>query len=101
MPTDPVPSVGRVPNPCCQAGTFGIFIRMTSAPGAVTSEDPIYQADSVPPALGLPVPTGSPSRFHRPPDAPFGIEVTGVSWAPPDARKVRLLTAALRSHLLL
>ncbi len=87
--------------PLASLRALGIFIRMASGPGAVSAVDPRYQPETVPPGLGLPVPAGSPLRFHRPPDAPFGIEVTGVSWAPPDADTVRLLTAALRSHLLL
>jgi alpha-ketoglutarate-dependent taurine dioxygenase len=74
---------------------------MTSAPGAVSSEGPVYKVETIPPALGLPVPAGSPLRFHRPPEAPLGVEVTGVSWTPPDTETVRLLTAALRSNLLL
>jgi taurine dioxygenase len=75
---------------------------MARAPGAVGSSlKTVDQAGTVPPALGLPVPAGSPLHFHRPADAAFGIEVTGLSWAPPEAATVRLLTAALRSHLLL
>ena len=53
------------------------------------------------PALGLDVPCGSPLRFRRLPDAPFGVEVGGVEWQHPDADTVRLLTAALRRCLLL
>jgi pentalenolactone F synthase len=51
-------------------------------------------------ALGLPVGTCS-LQFHRIASAPFGVEVTGLSWGRPDADTCRVVTAALRSHLLL
>ncbi len=54
-----------------------------------------------PAALGLPVPPGCPLEFRRLENAPFGVEVGGLSWGQPDADTVRLLTGALRTHLLL
>jgi len=51
-------------------------------------------------AVGLPVGTCS-LQFHRIPSAPFGVEVAGLSWGRPDADTCRVVTAALRSHLLL
>ena len=53
------------------------------------------------PALGLDVPRESALQFRGLPDAPFGVEVCGVTWCRPDAETVRLLTAALRRCLLL
>ncbi|MEO8695260.1 MAG: TauD/TfdA family dioxygenase [Acidimicrobiales bacterium] len=53
------------------------------------------------PALGLDVPRDSALQFRGLPDAPFGVEVTGITWGKPDADSVRLLTAALRRSLLL
>ena len=51
-------------------------------------------------AIGLPV--GSCSlQFRRIPHAPFGVEITGLSWGRPEADTCRVVTAALRSHLLL
>jgi len=52
-------------------------------------------------SLGLAVPTAVPLRFERLPDAPFGVEVCGITWTAPDAETVRLVTVALRRHLLL
>ena len=52
-------------------------------------------------ALGVPVPADCPLRFAGLADAPFGVEVRGVRWGPPDATTVRLLTSALRTHRLL
>jgi taurine dioxygenase len=40
-------------------------------------------------------------RFNPLPGAPFGVEVKGVVWTRPDAETVRLLTLALRRHLLI
>jgi pentalenolactone F synthase len=51
-------------------------------------------------AVGLPVGTCS-LQFHGIASAPFGVEVTGLSWGRPDADTCRVVTAALRSHLLL
>ena len=53
------------------------------------------------PALGLDVPHETALHFCGLPDAPFGVEVRGISWCRPDADTVRLLTAALRRCLLL
>jgi taurine dioxygenase len=52
-------------------------------------------------ALGLDVPCDSPLQFARLSEAPFGVEVRGITWERPDADTVRLLTAALRRYLLL
>jgi len=51
--------------------------------------------------VGLPLPAGSTLRFRPLPDGPFGVEVTGLVWGRPDPDTVRLLSAALRSRLLL
>jgi hypothetical protein len=40
-------------------------------------------------------------RFRRMPEAPFGVEVSGFGWRRPDADTCRVITSALRSHLLL
>jgi taurine dioxygenase len=40
-------------------------------------------------------------RFSRLPDAPFGVEVSGLAWERPDADTCRAITSALRSHMLL
>ena len=53
------------------------------------------------PALGLDVPCDSTLQFCSLPDAPFGVEVRGITWRRPDAESARLLTAALRRCLLL
>jgi taurine dioxygenase len=73
---------------------------MALAHGTAGTIEPIDLPATTPPALGVPVPADSPLRFRPLPDAPFGIEVAGLSWGPPDVQTVRLLTAALRSHLL-
>ena len=79
---------------------------MVSGPGAVDtvgtvgSVGPVDRPATTEAVLGVPVPASSPLRFRRLPDAPFGIEVAGLSWGPPDVDTVRVLTAALRSHLL-
>jgi len=52
------------------------------------------------PALGLGVPSASPLRFERLPDSAFGVEVRGVDWADSRPHTVRLVTAAIRRHLL-
>lgn len=52
------------------------------------------------PALGVVLPAGCPLQFSTPPDAPFGVVVEGLSWGRPDHDTVRLLTLALRRHLL-
>ena len=51
-------------------------------------------------ALGLDLPSTSALQFRPLPDAPFGVEVNGVTWCAPDADTVRLVTAALRRCLL-
>jgi alpha-ketoglutarate-dependent taurine dioxygenase len=51
--------------------------------------------------IGLPLPAGSNLGFRRLADGPFGVEVTGLVWGRSDPETVRLLSAALRSHLLL
>ena len=51
-------------------------------------------------ALGLDVPHDSPLQFCCLPDAPFGLEVRGITWQQPTADTVRLVTAALRRSLL-
>ena len=53
------------------------------------------------PALGLDIPLDSSLQFCRIPDAPFGVEVRGISWQRPTPDTVRLVTAALRRGLLL
>jgi alpha-ketoglutarate-dependent taurine dioxygenase len=53
------------------------------------------------PTIGLPVPGSSTLGFRRLPDGPFGLEVTGLVWGRPDPDAAGLLSAALRSHLLL
>jgi taurine dioxygenase len=40
-------------------------------------------------------------RFTRLPEAPFGVEVSGLGWGSPDADTCRAITSALRSHALL
>jgi alpha-ketoglutarate-dependent taurine dioxygenase len=40
-------------------------------------------------------------RFRRMPEAPFGVEVSGFAWGQPDADTSRVITSALRSHMLL
>jgi len=40
-------------------------------------------------------------QFHGIADAPFGLEITGLSWERPDPDTCKVITAALRSHLLL
>jgi taurine dioxygenase len=52
-------------------------------------------------SIGLPLPPASPLGFRSLPEAPFGVEVTGVTWTRPDPQTAGLLTVALRSHLLL
>ncbi len=52
-------------------------------------------------ALGLTVPEACAVTFHSLGDVPFGVEVRGIHWARPDADVVRVLTVALRRHLLL
>jgi alpha-ketoglutarate-dependent taurine dioxygenase len=71
--------------------------------GVETSDDDAHVEPGAvfSPALGLQVPHDSPLQFSRLPDAPFGLEVRGISWLRPDADTVRLLTAALRRFLLL
>jgi alpha-ketoglutarate-dependent taurine dioxygenase len=51
--------------------------------------------------LGLDVDAGFPLEFRDIPEAPFGIEVNGIEWAEPGDDVVRVLTSALRRHLLL
>jgi taurine dioxygenase len=51
-------------------------------------------------ALGLHVEPPCPLRFADIPEAPFGVEVNGVDWNVVDEQMVRLLTVALRRHLL-
>jgi alpha-ketoglutarate-dependent taurine dioxygenase len=53
------------------------------------------------PALGLPIRSDSTVRFRRIADAPFGIEITGLSWGDGGSDLHKVLIAALRSHLLL
>lgn len=53
------------------------------------------------PSLGVPVPAGCPIRVRALSDAPFGAVIEGVEWGTPDATTVRLVTLALRRHLLL
>jgi taurine dioxygenase len=45
--------------------------------------------------------SASKLRFMPIPGAPFGVEVNGIAWGRPDAETVRLLTMALRRHLLI
>src|ERR1700730_8217777 len=54
-------------------------------------------------ALGLSVDVATSLEFRTLPDAPFGVEVNGVDWARTDdvAEAARVLTLALRRHLLL
>jgi len=52
-------------------------------------------------ALGLPLRTNSPLRFSRLPETPFGVEVRGVDWSRPDEESARLISIAMRRHLLL
>src|SRR5438132_14223455 len=40
-------------------------------------------------------------RFTPIPGAAFGVEVNGIVWTRPDPESVRLITIALRRHLLL
>jgi alpha-ketoglutarate-dependent taurine dioxygenase len=40
-------------------------------------------------------------RFEALDEAPFGVQVSGIDWSPPDDDTVRILTVALRRHLLL
>ena len=61
----------------------------------------VYAGSMFSPALGLDVPATCGLRFTSIPESPFGVEVEGVTWAPPDADSVRLITLALRRHLLL
>jgi alpha-ketoglutarate-dependent taurine dioxygenase len=51
-------------------------------------------------AVGLPAGTCS-LQFTRISDAPFGMEVTGLSWGHPDPDTCKIIGAALRSNLLL
>src|SRR5687768_3927305 len=53
------------------------------------------------PALGLDIPLDSALEFCRIADAPFGVEVRGITWQRPTPDTVRLVTAALRRGLLL
>ena len=66
------------------------------APTAREYPGPVFS-----PALGLDVPCESALRFRNLPDAPFGVEVSGITWCRPDADTARLLTAAIRRCLLL
>jgi alpha-ketoglutarate-dependent taurine dioxygenase len=52
-------------------------------------------------ALGVDAPAPSLLSFRSIPGAAFGVEVNGVEWRRPDNDTVRLLTVALRRHLLL
>lgn len=52
-------------------------------------------------SLGVDSPDDWALRVRAVDDAPFGAIVEGVEWATPDAETVRLLTLALRRHLLL
>jgi taurine dioxygenase len=52
-------------------------------------------------ALGVAVAPETGLSFHTIPDSPFGVEVRGIDWHRPDPEVVRLLTLALRRHLLL
>jgi taurine dioxygenase len=52
-------------------------------------------------ALGVDIPADSPLQFSALPDAPFGVEVRGITWQRPDADTVRVLNIALRRCLLL
>jgi alpha-ketoglutarate-dependent taurine dioxygenase len=66
---------------------------------AVTSESAGAAADLG--ALGVPVDQDTGLEFVSVAGAPFGVEVRGVEWSPPSSEVVRLLTVALRRHLLL
>jgi taurine dioxygenase len=46
-------------------------------------------------------PVAQQLRFTPIPGAPFGVEVNGIVWTRPDPETVRLLTIALRRHLLI
>jgi alpha-ketoglutarate-dependent taurine dioxygenase len=52
-------------------------------------------------ALGVDVPATSALEFFGVPDSPIGVEVRGVDWSSRDPEQVRLLTLALRRHLVL
>ncbi|HXC37872.1 MAG TPA: TauD/TfdA family dioxygenase, partial [Burkholderiales bacterium] len=52
-------------------------------------------------AIETPASLSSQLRFMPIPGAPFGVEVNGIRWGRPDAETVRLLTMALRRHLLI
>lgn len=52
-------------------------------------------------SLGVAVPHDAGIRVHALAAAPFGAVVEGIEWTEPDTDTVRLLTLALRRHLLL
>jgi alpha-ketoglutarate-dependent taurine dioxygenase len=51
--------------------------------------------------LGVAIATGSALELVTVPDAPFGVEIRGIDWTARDPEVVRLVTIALRRHLLL
>ena len=69
---------------------------MTDTIDTVTTERAMFDR-----SLGVEVPAGTRLRVRSLDDAPFGAVVEGVEWTAPDAETVRLLTLALRRHLLL
>jgi alpha-ketoglutarate-dependent taurine dioxygenase len=62
--------------------------------------DHSHTATDFSPAVGLPLGTCT-LQFKRIPDAPFGMEVTGLSWGDPDPDTCKAIASALRSNLLL
>jgi taurine dioxygenase len=68
---------------------------------AMTSSQHTAPGSAFASALGVDVPASTGLHVATLPDAPFGLEVTGVRWDVRDPDVVRLLTLGLRRHLLL